>query len=74
MRKAKQEGKAIGIAHPYPSTLAYLPKELEKLPSNVTLVTVSELLQETNKFRISPALANQSEVKELISASISPQE
>jgi polysaccharide deacetylase 2 family uncharacterized protein YibQ len=54
VKRAQKNGKAILIGHPYPITLSFLQSELEKLPTNVVLVTVSDYLQETNKFRINP--------------------
>lgn len=58
VRQAERKGKAIGIGHPYPVTLAFLQKKLNELPDHVELVTVSEYLQETDKFRINPRLAS----------------
>lgn len=57
IKRAKQNKKAILIAHPYPVTLAFLTKQLPNLPSDISLVTLSEYLQETNKFRTNPRLA-----------------
>ncbi|MES9992527.1 MAG: divergent polysaccharide deacetylase family protein [Candidatus Thiodiazotropha sp.] len=43
--KAREQGSAIGIAHPYPQTLALLHQELPRLrQQGVELVTVSELV------------------------------
>lgn len=42
----KKQGYAIAIAHPYPSTLAFLKKNIEKLAENgIELVPVSKLLE-----------------------------
>ena len=46
LRIAKKHGKAIGIAHPYPETMAYLKKALPALEANqVQLVYLSDMLQ-----------------------------
>ncbi len=60
LRKARKSGKAIGIAHPYPVTLSFLNEYLMDLPNDVELVTVSEFLQEKNKFRFNPRLTAKS--------------
>jgi len=57
IKQAERKGKAIGIGHPYPVTLAFLQQRLKNLPAHVELITVSEYLQETDKFRINPRLA-----------------
>lgn len=57
LRRAKRSGKAIGIGHPYPLTLKFLQSKLANLPHNVELITVSEYLQEKDKFRVNPMLA-----------------
>jgi polysaccharide deacetylase 2 family uncharacterized protein YibQ len=45
IQKARNQGHAIGIAHPYPETIAYLKKVLPLLPEmGVELVPVSRLL------------------------------
>jgi polysaccharide deacetylase 2 family uncharacterized protein YibQ len=45
LRKARSQGGAIGIAHPYPETLAVLREELPKLKQlGIELVPVSELI------------------------------
>jgi hypothetical protein len=45
IRKARTQGGAIGIAHPYPQTLAVLREELPKLEAQgIDLVPVSELV------------------------------
>jgi polysaccharide deacetylase 2 family uncharacterized protein YibQ len=45
LRKARSQGRAIGIAHPYPETLAVLREELPKLKQQgIELVSVSELI------------------------------
>jgi len=45
IRRAKMRGKAIGIGHPYPETIATLMEELEKLEeSGVKLVFTSETI------------------------------
>ncbi|MGB3726831.1 MAG: divergent polysaccharide deacetylase family protein [Glaciecola sp.] len=54
--KAQRNGKAIGIGHPYPITINFLEQKLKSLPSNIRLVTASDYLQETNKFRVNPNL------------------
>lgn len=60
IKQAERKGKAIGIGHPYPVTLAFLQQRLKNLPAHVELITVSEYLQETDKFRINPRLAGMS--------------
>lgn len=46
LEKARAEGSAIGIGHPYPSTLAVLDRELPKLAGKgVRLVRVRELVE-----------------------------
>lgn len=57
--QAQREGKAIGIGHPYPVTISFLEKKLANLPKNIELITVSQYLDEENKFRINPLLAAQ---------------
>jgi polysaccharide deacetylase 2 family uncharacterized protein YibQ len=57
IKRAKRHKKAILIAHPYPVTLKYLAENLPYLPKDIELITVSEYLQETDKFRINPRLA-----------------
>ncbi len=45
IRRAKIRGKAIGIGHPFPETIATLAEELEKLEeSGVKLVFISETI------------------------------
>lgn len=45
IQKARREGRAIGIAHPYPETITYLEKVLPLLPDmGIELVPVSRLL------------------------------
>lgn len=56
--KARKDGKAIGIGHPYPLTLRFLKAKLDNLPPDVELITISNYLQETEKFRINPRLVN----------------
>jgi len=63
IKRAERNGKAIGIGHPYPVTLAFLEKQLLELPPHVEIITVSEYLQETNKFRVNPHLASNTTVK-----------
>jgi hypothetical protein len=57
IKRARKQGKAIGIAHPYPVTLSFLSKAMKNLPDDIEVVTVSEYLMETDKFRINPHLA-----------------
>ncbi len=59
--KAKQNGFAVGIGHPYPETLDFLEQALPELaPLGVELVSVSQLLTliedttQANPSRISP--------------------
>lgn len=58
IEKAERDGKAIGIGHPYPVTLDFLQNKLANLPSHIQMITVSEYLQEKNKFRVNPHLAS----------------
>jgi len=45
IRRAKVRGKAIGIGHPFPETIAILAEELEKLEENgIKLVFTSEII------------------------------
>lgn len=45
LRRARNQGKAIGIAHPYPETLAVLAEELDRLEAEgVRLVTTSQII------------------------------
>jgi len=46
VRIAKKHQKAVGIAHPYPETLAFLQDYLPLLPQEVSLVPLSQLLKE----------------------------
>lgn len=77
IKRAERSGKAIGIAHPYPVTLAFLNKKLASLPSNVEIITVSEYLNEKNKFRVNPRLAmhesKSSELRDLSVSRVAPQ-
>lgn len=57
IKRALRNDKAILIAHPYPITLKFLQERIATLPSNVELITVSEYLQENDKFRTNPRLA-----------------
>ncbi len=41
---AREQGVAIGIAHPYRLTLDILPKLIERLPKDVEMVTVNSLM------------------------------
>jgi polysaccharide deacetylase 2 family uncharacterized protein YibQ len=61
--RARAQGKAILIAHPYPITLQFLQKELAALPRDIELITVSQYLQETDKFRINPQLVMRSNLQ-----------
>lgn len=45
VRRAKKNGTAIGIAHPYPATLATLKKEQWWLRNQVEIVRISELVE-----------------------------
>lgn len=73
IKRARKHGKAIGIAHPYPVTLAFLETQLKELPFDVELITISEYLQEKDKFRVNPQLANTSKVRGLQAHDIAPQ-
>ncbi|MFT6268552.1 MAG: polysaccharide deacetylase 2 family uncharacterized protein YibQ [Alphaproteobacteria bacterium] len=70
IKRARQHKKAILIAHPYPVTLKFLQKKLSNLPDDIELITVSEYLQETDKFRINPRLAMNSSVSAVEESSI----
>lgn len=44
--RARRQGYALGIAHPYPATIALLERRLESLSARgIRLVTVAELIQ-----------------------------
>ncbi len=43
LKLAKKHGFAIGIGHPYPTTLETLVKEIPKLKNKITIVRASEL-------------------------------
>jgi polysaccharide deacetylase 2 family uncharacterized protein YibQ len=44
-RKAREQGQAVAIGHPFPETLEVLERELPKLrDEGFELVTISELL------------------------------
>ena len=46
IRRARKHGKAIGIAHPYPETIAVLTEELDQLEAQgVRLVTTSQIIE-----------------------------
>ena len=57
LKRATRYKKAILIGHPYPITLKFLQKKIAQLPDHIELITVSEYLQESDKFRINPRLA-----------------
>lgn len=42
---ARERGHAVVIAHPYAITVAFLEKKLAELPADVTLATLSELVE-----------------------------
>lgn len=42
---ARKRGQAVVIAHPYPITVAFLQRKLAELPADVTLATLSELVE-----------------------------
>ncbi|HDD35603.1 MAG TPA: divergent polysaccharide deacetylase family protein, partial [Candidatus Desulfofervidus auxilii] len=42
--KAKTEGAALGICHPYPNTIAILKKELPKLLNKFEFLTISDFI------------------------------
>ncbi len=53
--KAKQEGTAIGIGHPYPETLAYLKEALPRLAQQgIVVVPASNLIAMQNIQRLAP--------------------
>ncbi|MFC4700583.1 divergent polysaccharide deacetylase family protein [Glaciecola siphonariae] len=56
IKRARRNGKAIGIAHPHKVSVTYLKEALAKLPDDIEVVTISEYLRETDKFRINPML------------------
>lgn len=76
LKQAKRDKKAILIAHPYPVTLDFLQRKIATLPSYVELITVSEYLQERDKFRINPRLVETQEPLIIANqaANISPEE
>jgi len=49
IRRARQKGKALGIAHPYPVTIEFLNYALSNLPADVELITVAAYLNQVNK-------------------------
>lgn len=50
LKIAKQEGQAVVIGHPYPTTLAFLEKRLPTLSiEGIQLSTVSEVLNDDQK-------------------------
>lgn len=53
---ARKRGKAIAIGHPYPITIEFLQAAIADLPDDIEVITVSQYLNETNKFRINPML------------------
>lgn len=58
IRKARKDGSAIGIAHPYPVSIAFLREHLLDLPDDIELVGISEYLGETDDFEYrAPRLA-----------------
>lgn len=57
LTRARRQGKAIGIAHPHPITLSFLQQAVENLPEDIEIITVSDYLRETDKFRFNPHLA-----------------
>ena len=47
---ARENGAAVGIGHPYPSTLALLEREIPKLREDgIELVSISELVSLKHK-------------------------
>lgn len=50
IRQARKNGKAIGIAHPYPVSIEFLNEALRNLPHDVELITVQKYLGH-DKFR-----------------------
>ncbi len=42
---ARKRGQAVVIAHPYPITVDFLQRKLAELPADVTLATLSELVE-----------------------------
>lgn len=77
IKQAEKRGKAIGIGHPYPITLSFLKTKVDQLPEHIELITVSEYLQEKDKFRYNPQLANnagkQFDSNNTIQADIAPE-
>jgi polysaccharide deacetylase 2 family uncharacterized protein YibQ len=65
IQHARRNGKAIGIGHPHAVTLAFLPQALANLPADVELITVSQYLEETDKFRINPQLVLSNQITSL---------
>jgi len=56
LERATRYEKAILIGHPYPVTLEFLQEKIASLPHHIELITVSEYLQESDKFRTNPRL------------------
>lgn len=50
IKQARRQGRAIGIAHPYPVSIEFLQHALANLPKDVELISVSEYLGH-QKFR-----------------------
>ena len=44
IRKARRDGSVIGIAHPYPVSIAFLKRKLADLPDDIELISISDYL------------------------------
>jgi polysaccharide deacetylase 2 family uncharacterized protein YibQ len=54
IKKVKQRGYALAIAHPYPTTISFLKANIRRLQSsNIKLVPVSELIKHESTYQLS---------------------
>jgi polysaccharide deacetylase 2 family uncharacterized protein YibQ len=70
IRQARKKGKAIGIAHPYPVSIAFLNTALVNLPADIDLISVSEYFGH-QKFR--PADLQHAEKQNIDPLMVSPE-